>query len=167
MCSGPLSRRSFFRNGCSTLWTFTFSLSVDILPSSVLFSYRTACFLLPAFPLFRRILMPIRLSGVFHAHLLFQNLCIALAHWGLRSFYPLLQSGNLIPVFAPAPLSLGSCSYLSPITFSSLPVCCLAFSLKWRLMRYWRELLRLSELRVRTSHRRPPSCSRFATWLPS
>ena len=30
-------------------------------------------------------------------------------------------------MFAPAPLSLGRCSYLSPILFQSLSACCLAF----------------------------------------
>ena len=38
--------------------------------------------------------------------LVFQNLSISLAHWGLCSFYPLFQSGNVIPVFVPASISI-------------------------------------------------------------
>ena len=38
--------------------------------------------------------------------LVFQNVCISLAHWGLCSFHSLFQSGNFIPIFVPASISI-------------------------------------------------------------
>ena len=168
MCSGPLSRRSFFRNGCSTLWAFTFSLPVDILPSSAFFSYRTACFLLPAFSLFRRILKHIRLSGVF---MLICSFKIPASLWPTGVFVHFTLSCSreisypcsllLLFHWAAAHISL---RYFS-ITACLLP--CLQFKVAFDALLARAPAVEQISRIIRTSHRRPPSCSRFATWLPS
>ena len=107
---------------------------------------------------FRHVLMPTRFFK------------ISAFLWPTGAFVPFTLSFSreiLYPCSFLLPFQSRGRSYLSPIFFRSLPTCCLSFSLKWRLMRCWRGLPRLNRFHARMSHRRPPSCSKSATWSPS
>ena len=83
---------------------------------------------------FRCVLMPIR----------FPNLCFSLTRWAFVLFTLSCRRESSCSREISCPCSvllhfqLCSGSYLSPILFGSLSTWCLSFSLKCRLIRYWR-----------------------------